>query len=112
MKSEITFVENYVYALESFWLVEDNYVFKPDGFQRLGTIPQEVALFWLVCVLRAQQREHAANPIALSGALRNRDARMFRFSGSAGLQPAATAALQGFAPLPRTCRVAGSSPLL
>ena len=45
VKPEITFEENNVSALESSWLVEDIYVLKADGFQRLGTIPQEVALF-------------------------------------------------------------------
>lgn len=45
VKPEITFEENNVSALESSWLVEDNYVLTADGFQRLGTIPQEVALF-------------------------------------------------------------------
>lgn len=32
-------------ALVSSWLVEDDYVLKADGFQRLGTLPQVVALF-------------------------------------------------------------------
>ena len=44
VRPEITFAENNVVSLESSWLEEDMYVLKADGFERLGTIPQEVAI--------------------------------------------------------------------
>ena len=44
VRPEITFAENNVVSLESSWLEEDMYVLKEDGFERLGTIPQEVAI--------------------------------------------------------------------
>ena len=44
VRPEITFAENNVVSLESSWLEEDMYVLKKDGFERLGTIPQEVAV--------------------------------------------------------------------
>ncbi len=45
VKPRITLEKNNVLALESSWLVEINYVLKADGYQRLGTLPQEVASF-------------------------------------------------------------------
>ena len=45
VESEVTFEGNNVSALVSSWLVEDNNVLKTDGFQRLGTLLQELALF-------------------------------------------------------------------
>ncbi len=44
VRPEITFAENNVVSLESSWLEEDMYVLREDGFERLGTIPQEVAI--------------------------------------------------------------------
>jgi Xaa-Pro aminopeptidase len=44
VRPEITFAENNVVSLESSWLEEDMYVLKKDRFERLGTIPQEVAI--------------------------------------------------------------------
>ena len=44
VRPEITFAENNVVSLESSWLEEDMYVLQADGFERLGTIPQEVAI--------------------------------------------------------------------
>ena len=44
VRPEIAFAENNVVSLESSWLEEDMYVLKKDGFERLGTIPQEVAI--------------------------------------------------------------------
>ena len=44
VRPEITFAVNNVVSLESSWLEEDMYVLKADGFERLGTIPQEVAI--------------------------------------------------------------------
>ena len=44
VRPEITFAENNVVSLESSWLEEDMYVLKENGFERLGTIPQEVAV--------------------------------------------------------------------
>lgn len=44
VRPEIEFAEGNVVSLESSWLEEDMYVLKKDGFERLGTIPQEVAI--------------------------------------------------------------------
>ena len=44
VRPEITFAEGNVVSLESSWLEEDMYVLRQDGFERLGTIPQEVAI--------------------------------------------------------------------
>ena len=44
VRPEILFAENNVVSLESSWLEEDMYVLRTDGFERLGTIPQEVAI--------------------------------------------------------------------
>lgn len=44
VRPEITFAEGNVVSLESSWLEEDMYVLRSDGFERLGTIPQEVAI--------------------------------------------------------------------
>ncbi len=44
VRPEITFAVNNVVSLESSWLEEDMYVLKEDGLERLGTIPQEVAI--------------------------------------------------------------------
>lgn len=44
VRPEIVFAENNVVSLESSWLEEDMYVLKKDGFERLGTIPQEVTI--------------------------------------------------------------------
>ena len=44
VRPELTFAEGNVVSLESSWLEEDMYVLKSDGFERLGTIPQEVAI--------------------------------------------------------------------
>ena len=43
VRPEIAFAENNVVSLESSWLEEDMYVLRSYGFERLGTIPQEVA---------------------------------------------------------------------
>ena len=44
VRPELTFAEGNVVSLESSWLEEDMYVLRSDGFERLGTIPQEVAI--------------------------------------------------------------------
>ena len=44
VRPEITFAEGNVVSLESSWLEEDMYVLRKSGFERLGTIPQEVAI--------------------------------------------------------------------
>ena len=44
VRPEITFAEGNVVSLESSWLEEDMYVLRKNGFERLGTVPQEVAI--------------------------------------------------------------------
>ena len=44
VRPEITFSVGNVVSLESSWLEEDMYVLREDGFERLGTVPQEVAI--------------------------------------------------------------------
>ena len=45
VRPEVTYEENNVSALEASWLIEDLYVLRKGGFERLGTVPQEVTIF-------------------------------------------------------------------
>ena len=45
VRTEVTYEEHNVSALEASWLIEDLYVLRKEGFERLGTVPQEVTIF-------------------------------------------------------------------
>ena len=41
---DMTFEAGNMLALEPSWLVEDSYVLRDDGFERLSTLPQKIII--------------------------------------------------------------------